>query len=376
MNQPMSERGTIAHLQKMTGLAGSEHFLLRLGEGLNQLGWNPHFGLIEEDTNRVDRAHSQLQEAGWTVKRFPYTPGLMPTLVPGIRNWFLELEPQLINTNLIHADVLGSLASVGLPPALVTTKHNDDSFKHMGLYPIFAKILNRAYDYGITISDHLKSFYENELNVLKPQFETIHYGLDPDKFCPNPDNASNRSRSNETINFGIVARLTEQKGHSTLLEAFKSVHDTLPGASLTIVGDGPLELELRELTEQFNLTDVVSFEGYREDVATVLQGFDVFVHPSRWEGFGLVLLEAMASKLPVVATNVSAIPEIVDNEHTGLLVDPEKPDELSRAMVRLGQDKELRENFGQAGYHRVKEKFSVEEMIRKYDELYRRVLNQ
>jgi glycosyltransferase involved in cell wall biosynthesis len=370
----MSSSGKLVHLQKMTGLAGSEHFLLNLGRGLDERGWDLHFGLIEEKNQPVDSAYRALAESGWTVERFPYRKGLLLTMLPSVRSWLTTLQPDLINTHLLHADLLGSLATIGLSPPLVTTKHNDDQFKHRAFYGPFAKLLNQRFDRGIAISNHLKSFHEDHLGISSPQFETIHYGIDTEQFHPRKTTSDSTWDENTTVTFGIVARLTEQKGHSTLLKAFNKLRGSVDQVELSIVGNGPLENKLKKLTDDLNLNDCVTFEGYRNDIDRVMQEFDVFVHPSRWEGFGLVFLEAMASGLPVVATNVSAIPEIVVHNRTGYLVEPDTSSDLAEAMKRLARNADLRDKFGKAGRERTEAEFSVDTMISKYDDFYNRVL--
>lgn len=365
----MGRSKRVCHLQKMTGVAGSENFLIELGRGLTERGWEGHFGLIEEASSPVDRAADRLADAGWTVKRFPYPSFGLPLLLPELRSWLKEVEPALVHTHLLHADLLGGLASLGLDPPVLTTKHNDDRFKHATGYGWFARGLNHCFDRGIAISHHLESFYRNELGVTSLPWETIHYGLDPGPF----EKTRSKTNPDDPLTFGILARLTEQKGHATLLEAFERIVRDGVEAELRIVGDGPLRDSLEGRVEELELNERVRFEGYREDVPDVLAEFDVFVHPSRWEGFGLVFLEAMAAKLPVVATNVSAIPEIVVVGETGLLVEPDRPDQLATAMQKLTANGERRRSFGKAGYRRLLNEFSVPAMIDAHDRLYREI---
>lgn len=357
----------VCHLQKMTGVAGSENFLIELGRGLTEREWEGHFGLIEEASSPADRAAERLADAGWTVKRLPYPSSGLPLLLPELRSWLEEVEPALVHTHLLHADLLGGLASLGLDPPVLTTKHNDDRFKHAPGYGWFARGLNRCFDRGIAISHHLESFYRNELGVTSLPWETIHYGLDPGPF----EKTRSKTNPDGPLTFGIVARLTKQKGHTTLLEAFERIVRDGVKAELKIVGDGPLRDSLERRVEELELNERVRFEGYREDVADALAEFDVFVHPSRWEGFGLVFLEAMAAKLPVVATNVSAIPEIVVDGETGLLVEPDRPIQLAEAMEKLAGNGKRRRSFGKAGYRRLLNEFSVPAMIDAHDRLYR-----
>lgn len=357
----------------MTGLAGSENFLINLGEGLHARNWEPYFGLIEEKGNPVDETYRKLMAAGWNVERFSYREGFLLSLWPRIKRWIRTVQPALIHTHLIHADLLGAFTSIGMDTPFVTSKHNDDQFKHYPGYGWFAGMLNRAFDRGITISHHLNQFYTNELRIDQPDFETIHYGLDVDEFLSVAE-PRKPSRDNGPTTFGIVARLVEQKGHTTLLEAFHEVIKDTTDVQLKIVGDGPLLEEFKQLTQQLDIDKWVSFEGHKKDIPNVMRNFDVFVHPSRWEGFGLVFLEAMACKLPVIATDVSAIPEIVVDGETGILVPPDESDRLAEAMIELKENQSLRSTMGGAGYERVRKNFSIEKMIDQHVHLYEELM--
>ncbi|MFB6347008.1 MAG: glycosyltransferase family 4 protein [bacterium] len=367
------------HLQKATGYAGSEEFLVKLGQGLSARGWSCGIGVIQESDRPADQFISHLEKAGWTVDVIPMDLTLSPAAVVQVHSILRDYNPDLINTHLIHGDLIGALSSVGLDVPVISTKHNDDRFKHRWGFGVFAQILNWKFDHLVTISDHLKNFYQNQLGITNTPYTRIHYGLDPDQFLAevSSDHGTRPPVIREdAVTFGMVARLTEQKGHDTLLEAFERLPLADHNSQLILVGSGPLEDELKTTAEAGPATENIHFLGHRSDVPQLLSHFDVFVHPSRWEGFGLVFLEAMAARLPVVATNVSAIPEIVRHRETGLLVEPDRVDALSEAMESLLVDPERRSQLGRAGRKRLEKCFSVERMIDQYEELYTRVIGK
>ncbi len=146
---------------------------------------------------------------------------------------------------------------------------------------------------------------------------------------------------------GMVCRLVEQKGVTYGLQAFAQVSAQMPEARLLIAGDGPLRESLEQEAQALGLADCVQFLGWRDDVDRLMSAFDLLLMPSLWEGFGLVILEAMARQLPVVATAVSAIPEIVVDGETGLLVPARDVDALAGAMLTLLADRPLRRYMGQ-----------------------------
>ena len=199
---------------------------------------------------------------------------------------------------------------------------------------------------------------------------TIRYGLD--ELPPHPSEPSPEAAGVPTdVPLALaVGRLIEQKDHETLLRAFALVHAQLPEARLAILGSGPLEQRTRSLVQELGLSGVVVLPG-RTEIRDWLQRADVFVHTSRWEGFGIVLLEAMLAGLPVVATRVSAVPEVVADGETGALVEAGDAEGVARELGRLLADPERSARLGAAGLERARVEFSVERMVQRTIEVYR-----
>ena len=268
-------------------------------------------------------------------------------------------EPDLLHTHLVHGDVYGSIASrlAGVP--LVSSRHNDDRyllgpFRHVDRF--FARRARRI----IAISDAVRVFLE-EAGLPREKLVTVHYGLDH-----LPDERSTVMPNDLGVGPGVplvlaIGRLIEQKDHATLLRAFARVHARHPEAMLAILGSGPLEAETRALVSELGLGDVVRLPG-RLAIRDWLERADIFAHSSRWEGFGIVLLEAMLSGLPVVATRVSAVPEVVVDGVTGTLVPPSDEAALADALAALLGDRGRATSLGRAGLERARSEFSVAKM--------------
>jgi glycosyltransferase involved in cell wall biosynthesis len=170
--------------------------------------------------------------------------------------------------------------------------------------------------------------------------------------------------------FVCVARFAAQKAHDVLLRGFALAREQSAAGARTLrlllVGDDPFgdgRRRAEALAEQLNLGDSVHFAGVRRDVAQLLGASDVFVMSSLWEGLGLVFLEAMATSRAVLATEVSAVPEVVVDGRTGLLVAPSQSAPLAAAMLRLAADPELCARLGTAGHARVIERFALARMV-------------
>ena len=143
---------------------------------------------------------------------------------------------------------------------------------------------------------------------------------------------------------------------------------------LVALGEGPDRAALEALAEQLGVTDAVLLPGRVGDVAACLRDAELVVHPARWEGFGLALLEAMYAGRAIVASRVSSIPEIVVDGETGLLVPPDDPGALAAAVLQLLGDPELTARYGAAGLERARTEFTVARMTERHLELYGRVL--
>jgi glycosyltransferase involved in cell wall biosynthesis len=172
---------------------------------------------------------------------------------------------------------------------------------------------------------------------------------------------------------GVVCRLSEPtKGLTILLEAFARLvrRPQMEHCRLLVVGDGPARRMLEEVSINLGLSENVVFAGMRCDVEKVLPLLDLFVLPSRYEGFGIAIVEAMAASRPVVASAVGGIPEIIVHGQTGFLVAPGDVEGLVEAMWHVLKHPEQAVLYGSAGLERVRERFSIEAAVRRHEELY------
>lgn len=177
--------------------------------------------------------------------------------------------------------------------------------------------------------------------------------------------------------YGTVGRLVETKGQEVLLKAFARVCERYPESWLIITGKGRLGSELRSLSAKLNIHERVVFLGYRTDIPEVLKAYDVFVLPSIAEGLPGALLEAMATGIPVIASRVGGVPEILEDPSLGIMVSPSSTDELASAMERLRSMDEMRRNMmGVALRELMLEKFTKEKMITAMSREYVTVVNE
>jgi glycosyltransferase involved in cell wall biosynthesis len=263
---------------------------------------------------------------------------------------------------------------------LVISKHNDCPFHRIPGERLVDRWVSRRAAAMIVISDAVRR-YMSARGVGQPpcRMETVRYGIDPTSFDQVSSEAVAQLRrawgaKPDTLLVGFVGRLVSQKSIDVLIRAFAQfVRANRVDAKLVIVGDGPLRRQLRECAAREGIADRVVWPGFRKDIAAVMSAFDVFALTSSFEGFGLVLIEAMAAGAPIVATRVSAIPEVVVDGETGLLAESGSVEGVAAALSRL-TDASLRRCLGQAGYERVRTQFTLERMWQATDAIYEQAL--
>jgi glycosyltransferase involved in cell wall biosynthesis len=179
----------------------------------------------------------------------------------------------------------------------------------------------------------------------------------------------NGGRAGKPVQIVHVGRFEVSKNHELLVDAFALVLKKYPEVKLVLVGEGTYRAKIMKKVVKSNLSDRVDFLGIRKDIPAILSGSDIFVLSSILEGFGLVLVEAMVMGLPVVATNVGGIKEIVRDGVNGILAEPNDPASLSQAMEKLVKDKKLREQMGRQGIE-IAGRFDIRKTVKEYYDMY------
>lgn len=366
----------VVHVMKMTGIAGAEKHLLTLLPGLAARGLDPYLIALVEPENPVAALTAACAEASIPFERVIIHSRADLGIIDRLRRRFTDLQPDIVHTHLQHADLFGTMAArLARIPVVITTRHNDDAIRHAAPIRAVNAGVWRAVDAGIMISDAIRRFSVEVEGAPPDKLHTIHYGLpfpirEIDPKVARADVRASLNLPAETILIGVVCRLVEQKGVRYGIEAFAQVADEVTSAHLMIVGDGDQRRDLEAFARSLNLMERITFAGWRDDVQPILAGLDVLLAPSLWEGFGLVLLEAMSRRLPIVASRVSAIPEVVADGETGLLVPPRDVPALADAMRRVLDDQPLRRHMGLMGEDRLEMHFDAHLMIDKTAALY------
>jgi len=361
----------VAHVFKATGLSGSESHLLSLARGLRDEGIESHLIILIDPTRLPDTLIHAARAQGTPTHLVQLNHDLDLFSVPKIKTILDSVNAQLVHTHLIHGDLFGTLAAG--KRVVVQSRHNDDRFRHNVVVKLLTRYLASRAKTIIAISDSLANFVRDVEGVTPSKITRIHYGLDPNEIVNRAKAGMLREelKIKDSPLIGAVGRLTEQKGFDYLLEAFARVRDNVNEAHLVIAGDGERRHALESKARLLNIADAVHFLGWRNDVPSIMIDLDILVVPSLWEGFGLVTLEAMALSKPIVASNVSALPEIISHGETGLLVPPADSAALADSILNLLRDPEKAKTFGPRGRARLEKEFTIQRMAQRHVVVYK-----
>jgi glycosyltransferase involved in cell wall biosynthesis len=368
---------TVFHLITELSTGGAQTALLRLLTGLNCDRFSPAVACLYNGDKVVAQ---EIRQLGIPVIDLGMTAKWRWDAFWRLYHLLRRERPTILHTWMFHANlpgrVLGRLAGV---PIIITSRRNENIGGPM------RERLNRwtarLDDRVIAVCELARQAEIERARVAPEHVVTIYNGVDAEQFSATNEQAAVRIRRTLSIPLdapllGAVGRLHPQKDFTTLLAAVAQVKEHVPTAQLLLVGDGELRDDLEAQAHLLDLSATVIFAGHRTDVPDILSTLDVFVLPSLWEGMPNVVLEAMATGLPVVATAVGGTTEVVVDGVTGLLVSPRNPDMLAQAIIRLLHDPDLRRKMGQAGQRRVEQYFSLKETIWQTELLYRTLLRE
>jgi len=269
-------------------------------------------------------------------------------------------RPQLIISYLFHADLIARFAQPFITVPVVSFLRAVPKGKELRWVRIFERLTKFFAGYYFANSQAIKDFYDKFLGVSAEKITVLPNGIDT-KSYQSVDGERIRKEinaSNNTIVFSYVANFHPGKGHSNLLSSYEKAHEGLAASKLLLVGDGSLRANLERYARSLRSGNDIIFMGKRTDIKELLAASDIFVFASLHEGMSNALLEAMASRLPIIACN---IPEnqIVLGKDGALYVEPEDDADMANAMLKLAKDTVLRQTLATRAYRIAVEKFDI-----------------
>ncbi|MFO0780554.1 MAG: glycosyltransferase family 4 protein [Candidatus Gracilibacteria bacterium] len=359
---------------------GAEKHIQLLAENLIKDGYNVR--VVCSNSKRLDEWCAAMKKNGVETLRLKVSHKHDPRHYFQLKKILKNLTPDLLHLHLWNPGACRYAFWAGAQKGvkIITTEH--DPFPLKGLKKKIKTGAMRKTVHTITVSEanyqQMLRWYPEQKNLMS----VIHNGIDLEAFekellhFTTQEKHKIRSQlfgaeNTDTIIL-TVAALHPRKGLQYLIRGMKEVIENKNDVKLVIVGEGPEEEDLKKLIKKLKLENHIRLVGKQESIPKILKSSDLFVLPSVKEAFGLVLLEAMAAQLPIVATNVGGIPEIVEDRKSGFLVEPGSAEALAKTIIMLLKNKPLREKIAFLGHHQVK-RFGIESMVEKTKKIYERI---
>lgn len=369
------------------GLSGKTKSMVTLACGLDPRRYRAEVVCFREADSPLGAA---LQRGGVPLHHVPCREGLDPTAVQRLMALYRRVRPDVVHCYNPRAMLLGGLAArlsgVGgtlgslsafacqvpdrdydfLPQPLATT-----SAKNRVRNQLVARLMRRL----VAVSRPLGERFCKWNGVALSKLRVVPYGANVDEVTRRtPEEAADLRRRlgvrEDEVLVGSIGRLVEQKDYPTQLRAFALAADRVPALRMVLCGDGPLRGELTELARSLHIADRVIFMGHTDEVPVVLRALQIFVLASKFEPYGVALLEAKAAGLAIVATQVNEVPEILRHGQSGALVPSGDPAAMADAFTRLGQDEGARRHLGEIALRDALYLHKLEYMLVRYQDLY------
>lgn len=357
-------------------VGGVEMHLLSLAKYLDKEKYDLSLAYLIERPDDARSLKEDFIKTGIKVIDLESRGRYNPLPVLKVAKLIRECEFDIVHAHLFHAKIVSRLAMIlGSVPIFVTTYHNTEEFLENRFWAWVARRIDSKARQVIVISDAVGRDLVDKSAANSDKIKRIYYGLEFEDGLVGARLAVIRDEygidKNHPI-IGMIARYAPQKGHKYLLETIVKVLKQLPNARLFLAGhdEKGIKNSLEEYAEELGIKENTVFSGFRSDVYELLYQFDIFVLSSLWEGFGLVLLEAMAAGKAIVATNVGPIPEVVKDGETGFLVPPGNSAAMAEKIVFLLKNRERALEMGDAGKRRATQYFTIGRMIKETEAVY------
>jgi len=364
----------IMHVRDSSGIYGGERVILTLGKNLNRDVFDFKLLCMQRSDIRSQILAKYSTEMGIDTINLPVNGKFDWWAIKKLRALFRNNDVDIVHSHDFKSDFYVMLASHRMNVKKITTAHGStrDSIVKRIYLEINENFVYRKLDRIVAVSDSVAGGLKN-------------IGIDPNKICViqnGLDFELLKSKNNKSENdngffihtgkktFAIVGRLYPDKGHRFFLQAFAKIQREYPETKALIIGDGPDRESIADQIKALGLENFVTMCGVVNDMQAVYERIDCLVIPSLREGLPYVLLEAAANRVPVLATAVGDIPQLIEDGETGYLVEPGNSAELEHRMVQFLSKKDDIKKMVENCYNVFEQKFSADRMVKKTEDLY------
>lgn len=373
--QGTDRRRRVLHFIESDGVYGAERVIINLAREMRSDGnYFPVIGCIAQDAEKPVDLVELARSLGIEAHSIEIRNALVWRDLFRARRQVRALNIDIIHTHGYKPAVFAYLMRKLTGIRLVATCHlwfvDKDAPWKMRMMIAIEKMLYRHYPAVVAVSDDILGILV-ESGAKRERLSLIRNGVALSDYQP-----STGSSNSGTIQVLNVARLTQQKAQRDLITAAAAIASTRRDILVSIVGEGELRESLQRQIDELGVGDVVRLLGFRADVADLLQQADIFVLPSVDEGMPVSLLEAVASRVPVIVTPVGDVPKLIRDGDTGMIVQPQEPQALAAALVRLADDGVLRTELAERAWKFLRATYSSQQMFEEYQRIYEGVMGR
>jgi glycosyltransferase involved in cell wall biosynthesis len=370
----------VLHVINTLSAGGAELHLLTLCRYLKRQGAELVVACLKEHVRGSRSLRSDFEKENFRIINLEANRRYDWRVLGRLARVVKEEQPDILHTHLPRADIGAALIrGFTFSPAFLCSVHGIYQHRSFGYWagPLMRHAYRKA-DAVIAISSAVKNWLDRDLGITPNKVRVIHYGIEPGRFTPSTANGNGAGKQKGQLIIGSVGRLETGKGFDCLTYAMSSVCKELPHASLFIAGADTWDYgkDLKSLIHRLGLQERVHLVGFQHKVASFLHTLDVFAFASRSEGFGQVVIEAMAAGKPVVASRIPALTEVVSDHETGILVEPDEPEAFASAISWLLMHPDEARQMGRRGQERVRTYFSAERMANDTLSLYSEIIGK
>ncbi len=362
-------------ITQMKVVGGAEIYTRQILPLLQKSGWQPRVIVLTEGGSllrELEKEGIQTIELGLRTR----------DLSKGIRSLsqiWSDHPPEILHTHLYHAGILGRIVArnKGIQRVYVH-QHGLERNRRVWRTLLDRSSSHLVTQYVVTCQAVASQLHHRE-RIPSEKIRVIYNGVDFNQVESTiPENFSSKAmgagisipRQENSFWISSVGRLSAEKGQDILLEAIKLLDQKDLKVEVFLFGSGPFQETLAEKAKKLEIEKQIHFVGFVDPVSRYLKEMDIFVQASRWEGLSLALLEAMALGLPVIATNTGGTAEVIQNHLSGILVQPEKPEQIAQTIALLMQDKKLRQTLAKSAKERIKNQFTIQHTLTQLINLY------
>jgi glycosyltransferase involved in cell wall biosynthesis len=368
----------VAHIRDSGGIFGAERVILTIGKNIDKK-FKVILICLKSPDGKSDILKKKAEEIGVDVISVDVNSKIDFSSVKHIRDILKNHQVKILHSHDFKSNLYGVMASKNLGIKRILTAGGttrDSMLKKLYVY-MDETFTYKYYDYIVAVS---REIYDKlvKKNINQEKVVVVENGIDESLYDYDTDRENNITPfpiDNTNKVFAVIGRLFPDKAHRYFIEAFSDIKKAYPRSVALIIGEGPSEEEIRRQIIDLKLEDSVFLCGVRKDMIYVYRNIDYLVLPSLTEGLPYVLLEAMLFKVPVLATDVGGIPNLIINSVTGYLVPPGDVESLKNGMENMLNDPEKVRDMSEEGYKLVKEKYSARRMAENYGRLYDSMIN-